>query len=103
MKDLPEIKDATPEQQKEISKILFRTQVSLLGITAKFGVGLFLANMVSILFGKYFLQDTDPEMQVGFQMVSLIINAIFMIRYLNRQTVKTNDILVEKIKEVLKK
>jgi hypothetical protein len=103
MKELDGFDKATPEQRKEVSKILFNGRLSILGTTAKFGVGLFLANLISIFIGTQFLKDVDPEMQVGFQFVSLVVNAVFAMLYLSDRLKKNTDTVVSKIKEVLKK
>jgi hypothetical protein len=103
MKQLESLKDATPEQQKAVRKILFNGRVAMCGSTIKFSLGWFLANLISIAIGVLILKDVDPEMQSGFQMASLFINAVFMSGYLNRQLKKNSEAVAIKIQEVLKK
>lgn len=98
-----EQKEVTPEQKKEIAKILFNGRVGLFAIGIKFGIGLFAANIIAMLVGIYFLKDTDPEVQVNFQLFSFFLNFIFMITFLNGQLKKNSDIVTSKVKEVLKK
>lgn len=101
MEDL-KIKEATPEQRKEIAKIMVKARLDLLGTSAKFALGLFSANFITISIGKYFLKDTDPDMQLYFQFISVVINMIFMTLYLDGKLKKNSDIVVSKIKEILK-
>lgn len=95
-------KEVTPEQRKEISKILFNARLGLLAIGAKFTAGLFIANSIAILIGNYVLKDVDPEMRTGFQFVSITANIIFMTLYLDRQFKANNDRVVSRVKEILK-
>src|ERR1700678_1756150 len=98
-----EFDNATPEQRKEISKILFKGRTSLLFSALKFMVGLFASNMISIFVGAKILADVDPEIQLGFQFVSMLLNAIFMSLYFNSNVKENSTKVMEKIKEVLKK
>lgn len=95
--------DLTPDQKKQISKILFNSRLSLVGLSAKFSVGLFLSNLLVFLINFYCLKDTDPEMQQGFVYLSVFLNFIFMIWYLHDRANKLNQKVQEKVKEVLKK
>jgi hypothetical protein len=102
---MPEINDlekATSEQRKKISKILTRSKLSTGFILVKFLLGLSLANFISVSVGQKILADTDPEVQVWFHFVCVVINAIFMSIYLNDRLRKLSDIVVGKVKEVLK-
>lgn len=94
--------EVTAEQRKEIGKILFKGRVSLLGSAIKFAIGLFGLDLITILVGNAVLKDTDPEMQIGFQTVSIFVNFIFMAVFLHRQVKATTDIVTEKVKAVLK-
>lgn len=95
--------ELTPEQKKEVSKIISKARINLSFIAIKFAIGLFAANFISLFVGIQFLKDVDPEMQVGFEFVSMAANFIFMAAYLNGQIKANSDIVVSKIKEVLKK
>lgn len=98
----PDIKDATPEQKKEIYKTI-RGSFFVSVVTAiKFSMGLFLANGISYLIGLYILKDTDPEMKVAFQFVSTLVNFVFMMTYLSRRISTESAIVNNKIKEILK-
>ena len=98
-----DLKSATPEQMKEISKILSKAQLGLLWSTVKFGAGLFAVSAFCAAIKVYLLNDTDVEMQQGFQFVSVITNVIFMTMYLNGEFRKNSDIVKGKIQAVLKK
>ena len=101
---LPEIpKEATPEQKKEISKILLKARLSIIWIATKFSFGLFFANLFSLVIGAYILKDVDPEVQAGFNFVSLLINVIFMLSFVSSQMKDHANKVTEQIKEVLKK
>lgn len=102
MTNLNDLEKATPEQRKLISKILLKSKFSTLLILVKFVLGLFLANLICIFVGNRFLSDTDPEVQVWFHFVCVFTNAIFMSIYLNDRVRKLSDIVVSKVKEVLK-
>jgi len=95
--------EITPEQKKAIQKILFKGRLSLLGLWAKFSLGLFGANILCIFIGGYFLKDTDPEQMAYFETVCFILNFIFAATYIHRQVVALNDIVRNKLLEVLKK
>ncbi len=100
--EIPEIKDATPEQRKQISKVLLKAKLSLIAIAAKTGFFLFLANFISIGIGTFVLMDTDPQMQMGFHLAAIFINTIFLLNYFTGQTKKHSDIVLGKIQEILK-
>ena len=101
---LPELpQEATPEQKKVISKILLKARLSIVWIGLKSGFGLFFANLFSLVIGAYILKDVDPEVQVGFNFISLLTNVIFMAVYLGSQMKKNTDKVTDQIKEVLKK
>ena len=93
---------ATPEQKKEIEKVLGKARLSLLGIGAKFGVGIFLANIATIFLGVNFLKDIDPENQIRFQLLAMFLNFVFMTIYLDGQLKTADGIVTSKIKEILK-
>ena len=97
----PEVKDLTSEQQKQIRKILFNSRLSMSFLAIKFGVGIFLANVISILIGNKMLQGLEPETLAGFQVVSIFTNFIFMAIYLNGQLEVNSAIVAKKVKEVL--
>jgi len=96
-------KDATPEQKKQISKILTKAKFRLFFIGTKFAVGLFSANLISFIVGHQILKDVDPDQVVGYQTAATFLNIIFMVVYLERQLKKNNLIVSTSIKEVLKK
>ena len=93
--------EITPEQQKQIKKLLFKARVGLLGVTSKFMVGIFAANMITIFIGNKILTDSDPDMLVGYQGLTVFLNLFFMIRYLDRQLKAHYDRLSMKVKEIL--
>jgi hypothetical protein len=97
-----DFKNLTLDQKVEVSRILSRARLRLLGIGAKFGFGLFLANMVTIIFGIKYLQDVDVKNQVYFQWATMITNVIFMTIYLNGQLKQNSVIVKEEIEKVLK-
>lgn len=103
MKELEGLRKATPEQIKEVSKILSRGRISLLFTTIKFSVGLFLSNLITIFIGNSFLRDANVNFQLGFQFVTMLTNFIFMTRYLDGQFHKNSDTVKNQIKEVLNK
>ena len=96
----PEI---TPEQYKAVSKIILRARLNLLAIGAKFAVGLFGSNLICILIEARYLVDTDPEQQAYFQIISMVINFVFMAFYLHSKLKANSDEVVSKVQEVLKK
>lgn len=98
-----DMEDLTPEQRKQIEKIVYKARLNLLGIGAKFAFGLFGANLICILTACVFLKDVDPEQIVGFEMVCMVINFLFMTTFIYRQLKANSDMVREKIKEVLKK
>jgi len=103
---LPEqmdFKNATPEQKKEIDKILRAARPKTIWIGIKFSFGFFFSNLAAFLIGFWFLKDSDPEVLGNFQFVAIFANFIFMMIYLYRQLKLHGDIVVSKIKEVLKK
>jgi hypothetical protein len=102
MTEKPDLKNATPEQMKEINKVLFKSLLSFGWIMVKFSVGLFVMSLASMLIGFSILKDVDPEMRVGFQIFSTIVNFIFMMTFLDRRVRANSDIVNNKIKEILK-
>jgi hypothetical protein len=100
---LPELKDLTPEQRLEVSKILDKALTHQFWLSVKFILGLFSANFLAMLLGFYMLKDADPGYQLGFQVVSAAANVVFMVRYFHRQIKASDAIVASKIKEVLKK
>ena len=101
MEELDKIKEATEEQKKAMYKILSRARISILFITIKFSVGLFSANLISMFIGRLLLKDLDPETQVAFQLISVVINIIFMSVYLDGQFKKNAAKVADSIKKVL--
>ena len=95
--------EITPEQKKEIQKILFKARLNFLGIGAKFSFGLFGANVLCIFLGAFLLKDADPEQMAYFETVAFIVNFIFAATFLHRQISAANDIVRNKLLEVLKK
>lgn len=102
MNDLEGLKEATSEQCKEISKILFRARLRIFWITLKFILGLFLANMAAIVVTFFLLFNISSEGQNAFKFISMAINSIFMGRYFHLRVKASRDILILKIKEILK-
>jgi hypothetical protein len=101
MEEFNQVDQATPEQKKEIEKILKKARVNLLFIGLKLVVGLFLSNLISTTVGVLFLKDTDPEMLVGFQSVSFFVNFAFLFWYFDKLLRKNSDEVTAKVKEVL--
>jgi hypothetical protein len=95
--------EITPEQKKEIQKILLKARLGLLGLWAKFSFGLFGANILCIFIGAFLLKDADPEQMAYFETVAFIVNFIFAATFLHRQLKIANDIVRNKLLEVLKK
>lgn len=95
--------EVTPEQKKEVAKILSKARWNLLFIGAKFGIGLFFSNLIAMIIGIEFLKDADPDLLPYFQFVAMVTNFIFMALYLDRQFKKNSDIVKNQVKEVLKK
>jgi hypothetical protein len=100
--EIPEQKDLTPEQEKEIVKIIRWGRIAVLGIFAKFALGIFSMNLACLLFGSYYLKDMEAETQVGFQSAAFLTNIIFMTAYLIGQFRSNSDRVNDRIKEVLK-
>jgi hypothetical protein len=98
-----EDKEITPEQRKELSKILSKAKMSMSFLAIKFCVGLFAANLISIGIGAWVLQGLEPETQAYFQFFAVAVNMCFMGFYLNGRLKAINADTVEKIKEVIKK
>src|SRR5277367_3422916 len=97
-----DLTNATEEQKKEIAKILSEARRNLFWTAAKSSLGLFSANLLSFVIGIVLLNDCAVEIQVGFKLVSIFLNVMFMATYFNRQMKSNSDIVVSKIKEVLK-
>ncbi len=93
----------TPEQRKQISKILLKARFSLVGVAIKTSFGLFLSNLLVFLIKIFYLKDTDLEMQEGFVGLSVFVNIIFMIWYLHSRSTKVNEKVQEQVKQILKK
>jgi sensor domain CHASE-containing protein len=100
---MEEFKDATPEQQKALSKILRKSFFRTFFIGLKSVVGLLIANGICVLACAKLLSDTDEAMQKGFLSVCMILNGIFMAIYLIGQHKKNYATIADQIKEVLKK
>lgn len=98
-----DLKNATPEQKKEISKILSQARYKMIWIGIKFSFGFFFSNVAAFLIGFWFLKDNDPEVLGDFQFVAVFANFIFMMIYLHRRLHANGVIVLSKIKEVLKK
>lgn len=101
--ELQEIKDATPEQKKEMEKVLSNARISIGWIVMKTSVLLLLANFIAMGVGVFVLSDSDADMQLGYHCVMIFTNAIFLLGYFNSQMKKNSDIVVSKIQEILKK
>ena len=100
---IPELKDVTPEQKKELSKILRKSFFRTFFIGLKSVIGLLIANGICVFACVKLLSDTDQEMQKGFLSVCMISNGIFMAVYLIGQHKKNYATIADQIKEVLKK
>jgi Na+-driven multidrug efflux pump len=96
------IPEPSPEQQKEIKKILSKGRLSLVLIGLKYGVGLFLSNLAALLIGAQILKDVEPETIQYFIVAAMFVNFLFMASYLHRLLKRNNDIVMERIKEILK-
>lgn len=101
--EAPELKDLTPEQIKEVSKILSKARWRLSWIAVKFASGLFLANITSLIVAFVLFKDSDPDYIKSFQFVAMFLNFIFMASYLSGQIKANSDIVSTGIKEILKK
>jgi hypothetical protein len=97
---IPELKELTPEQQKQVSKILLRAKLSLFFLELKTTVGLFLINIFSIFIGSQFLKNTDPEMFSRFDFVAMATNTIFMGVYFHKRLAKHHDIVKDKVNKI---
>lgn len=96
-------KDATPEQIKEVGKILSKAQLELTWTGLKFVTLLFLSNLICINIGKVLFIESDPLFLLGFETVTLITNAVVLSRYFTGQMAALNDRFKMKLKEILKK
>lgn len=103
MENIEKLKNATPDQHKEIARILAKGRRGILLIALKYLSGLFAANMASVFISKYFLNDVDPDMQVGFQIISVILNAIFMGKYFHLHMNKNSATVSKEVETVLNK
>lgn len=101
--EMEQVKNATPEQRLAVQKILRSAQLGLLGISAKFALGIFSANLFTIILGIEIFKDSDPQSLVWFQAVALILNFLFMASYLDRQLKANSATVKSKIDEVFKK
>jgi len=99
----PDIKLATPEQQKEIKKSISKAKWGFFYSYLKFVGGLLAINILTMIFGILYLKDTDPQMMKDFAVVSTVINFLFMIRYLDGQLKQNHAKLLDSIKDILKK
>lgn len=97
-----DLRNATPEQKKEISKILSQARLKTVWIGVKFSFGFFFSNVVAFLIGFWFLKDGDPDSLGSFQFIAVCANFIFMMIYLHRRLHANGVIVLSKIKEVLK-
>lgn len=105
MSQLPEIselKDVTPEQKKEIEKIISKARISIFGIVIKTSVLLLLANFIAMGVGVFVLEDVDVDIQLGYHCVVLFINTISLLGYFNGKMKENSDIAISKIQEILK-
>jgi hypothetical protein len=95
------MKEITPEQSKEMAKVLSRARIALVGASIRFGVGLFVANLITLSLGKLLLVDADEQFAIGFQIVTVFTNAIFLSIYYDGQIKKNSDIVKEEVKKIL--
>lgn len=102
MNELPDIKSATPEQKNEIEKVLSKARISIGWIVMKTSVFLLLANFIAMGVGVAVLNDSDPDIQLGYHCVMIFTNAIFLLGYFNSQMKSNSDIVISKIQEILK-
>ncbi len=103
MEEFKDIDKVTLEQRKDLIAALSAARSRLLWIGVKSGLAIFVTNFVAVLIGVLFLVDANPDFCSGYQLVSVVINAIFVARYFNSQMTISSDILNNKIKEILKK
>lgn len=101
--EIEQVKNATPEQKLAIKKILRKAQFGLAWITMKFALGIFGANLATIILGFEFLKDSDPQILTGYTFVTMILNFLFMSHYLNGRIRNNCDTVKSKIDEVFKK
>lgn len=99
---IPEIQNATPDQKKEIEKVLSKARISIGWIVIKTSVLLLLANFIAMGVGVALLNDIDSDMQLGYHCAVVFTNAIFLVSYFNGQMKKNGDIVLSKIQEILK-
>ena len=103
MQELKSYEELTLEERKEVTKILSQGRNGMVWASIKFSVGLLTANLISMIVGALLLFDADPSFIVGYQVFSIILNMVFMVKYFNRQMKKNDDTLKEKLKQFLKK
>lgn len=95
--------DLTPEQSKEISKAYSKSNISLSFLAVKFCVGLFASNLATMTLGTALLKEANPQIIIGYQLVTILLNTLFMSRYSAGKTNEIGDILKERISQILKK
>jgi len=98
-----EVKEITPEQKKEIKKILFRARANVVLICIKFSLALFAANLACIYFGTQFFKDSDPQTLASFNMVATVTNILLGAYYLNGQLKANTASIADRVKAVLNK
>lgn len=97
------IEEVTLEQKKEISQIMWKGRLRLILNGCKFALGLFCANLFCMFIAIKFFADATPGIISGFLTTSTVINTLFMYYSFYQSFKKNNDIVLEKIKAVLKK
>ena len=103
MDELKTWNELSADQQKACKKALNRSQLRLGLSAATFVVGLFLANVVTIMLGAYILgAGADVSIKNGYQFAAVVINAIFLGRYFVRATQKISSDLKEQITAITK-
>lgn len=100
---MEESKEVTPEQRKELEKVLSTARKSLFWLVVKFSLGLFFSNLLAAVIGLIFLSSVDPDKQMGFLDVCFVINFIFIVRYSYGQFEVISDTVANRVKEILKK
>jgi uncharacterized membrane protein (DUF485 family) len=103
MEELKKWEELTKEEQVAMTKLLSKARFGLLFAAFKFLLGLFVSNILTLAFGHYLLGDPSETTWFWFCLVTSIVNSIFLSRYFSSQMDKNNDILMSKIKEILKK
>lgn len=94
--------EMTKEQSKKVTKILFKSFLSVVFIALKFSFTLLAANLFCLFLGIRLLIDAAPGVLTGFAMVSGFTNAIFLWLHFNKQFKSQQDSVEKQIKEVFK-